>query len=197
MVLNDISYDEIYYTDGGDIGGYNNYNGNSNMLKTYAQLIVELQNNGIDVIGRKVLDIGCAHGFLVQYLVSLGIDAYGIDSSEYAISQASPEIADRLILGDVTVEDDFKRAKALAGLTKNNDKFDLIIDQDMIVCLNDIDAKTCCDLAKKYGNYVIHFMGNSPSLSQWYNYHTIEEWIALSGMSPKEKWYPKPGWSES
>lgn len=191
-----VVYDETYYTDGGDLGGYDTYDGNPNMLKTYAKLIENLASNGIDVTGRKVLDIGCAHGFLVEYLVSLGIDAYGMDSSEYAISQVPEGISDRIILGDITVEDDYKQIKVSAGLTKKNDKFDLIIDQNVIICLNDTDAKTCCDLAKDYGDYVIHFVNDDPSISQWYNHHTIEEWIALAGMSPQEKWFPLSTWSE-
>ncbi len=191
-----ILYDEHYFTDGGEVGGYTNYNGNIYQLKTYAQLITRLGELSVGIVGKKVLDVGCAHGFLVKYLVSLGVDAYGMDTSEYAVSQVPPEIVDRIILGDATIEADFIRAKELAGLTKKNDKFDLIIDQETIVCLNDVNAKIYCDLSKKYGNYLIHFMVDSPHISQWYNYHTIDEWITLSGLSPKEKWYAKPGWSE-
>lgn len=191
-----VVYDETYFTDGGDLGGYDNYNGNPNMLKTYAKLIEELTSNGIDVTGRKVLDIGCAQGFLVEYLVSQGIDAYGMDSSVYALSQVPEEIADRIMLGDITASADYARIKELAGLTKKNDKFDLIIDQNVIICLNDADAIICCDLLKDYGDYVIHFVNDQPSIAEWYNHHTIEEWIALVGMSPTEKWFPLPTWSE-
>ena len=42
--------------------------------------------------GKKVLEIGCAKGFVVEDLRELGIDAYGLDVSEYAISQASEKI---------------------------------------------------------------------------------------------------------
>jgi len=47
----------------------------------------------------RVLDIGCAKGFLVKDLLSLGIDAYGIDVSKYALSNCEPEVLDRLYLG--------------------------------------------------------------------------------------------------
>ena len=36
----------------------------------------------------KVLDIGCAKGFLVYALRKLGVEAYGIDISEYAVSHS-------------------------------------------------------------------------------------------------------------
>jgi len=45
---------------------------------------------------KTVLDIGCAYGELVKSLVKLGVDAYGIDGSDYAISHADPFIRDRL-----------------------------------------------------------------------------------------------------
>ena len=47
----------------------------------------------------KVLDIGCAKGFLVKDLVDLGIDAYGLDISKYAIENAQLDIKDRLTVG--------------------------------------------------------------------------------------------------
>ena len=39
--------------------------------------------------GARVLDIGCAKGFLVQAFRDLGVEAYGIDISAYAISQSA------------------------------------------------------------------------------------------------------------
>src|SRR5436189_1421332 len=35
--------------------------------------------------GDRVLDIGCAKGFLVKDLITLDIDAYGVDISRYAL----------------------------------------------------------------------------------------------------------------
>ena len=45
---------------------------------------------------KRVLDIGCAEGRLVEELSKLGIDAYGIDGSSYALSQANPTINDKV-----------------------------------------------------------------------------------------------------
>ncbi len=45
---------------------------------------------------RRVLDVGCARGLLVQALVGEGIEAYGSDISETAIASAHPEVRDRL-----------------------------------------------------------------------------------------------------
>jgi SAM-dependent methyltransferase len=52
-----------------------------------AQRIVE------EIAPRTVLDAGCAMGFLVEALRRRGVEAYGIDVSEYAIRQAHADIA--------------------------------------------------------------------------------------------------------
>src|SRR5262245_195872 len=41
---------------------------------------------------RRVLDVGCAKGFLVESLRDRGVEAFGIDISEYAISEVRPDI---------------------------------------------------------------------------------------------------------
>jgi|TARA_B100001964_G_C14152506_1_gene562739 SAM-dependent methyltransferase len=47
----------------------------------------------------KVLDIGCGKGFLVKDLLNLGIDAYGIDVSQYALENCEKEVVGRLKIG--------------------------------------------------------------------------------------------------
>jgi SAM-dependent methyltransferase len=49
--------------------------------------------------GMKVLDIGCAKGFLVKDLLDRGLDAFGLDVSRYALLHCPPDIAGRLHLG--------------------------------------------------------------------------------------------------
>jgi len=44
----------------------------------------------------RTLDVGCAKGFLVKALDELGVDAYGVDPSTYAVSNAHPDIADKI-----------------------------------------------------------------------------------------------------
>ena len=45
---------------------------------------------------KTVLDVGCAYGELVKGLVDLGIEAYGIDGSDYAINNSEPSIRPKL-----------------------------------------------------------------------------------------------------
>lgn len=59
----------------------------------------------------RVLDIGCGKGFIVHDLMKLvpGLDARGIDVSEYAIENAMPEVKDRLTVAharELPFEDD-------------------------------------------------------------------------------------------
>lgn len=50
--------------------------------------------------GSKVLDVGCAKGFLVKDLRDLGINAYGVDISRYAIENCHPKVEKYLQVGD-------------------------------------------------------------------------------------------------
>jgi len=48
---------------------------------------------------RTALDAGCAMGFLVEALRERGVEAYGVDISEYAISQVHPSVKPYLPAG--------------------------------------------------------------------------------------------------
>jgi ubiquinone/menaquinone biosynthesis C-methylase UbiE len=51
--------------------------------------------------GDRVLDVGCAKGFLVYDLMKVcpGLEAFGLDISEYALMNCIPEVVGRLHLG--------------------------------------------------------------------------------------------------
>jgi SAM-dependent methyltransferase len=52
--------------------------------------------------GMRVLDIGCAKGFLVRDLMSAcpGLEVFGLDISDYALLHSHPEVVGRLHLGN-------------------------------------------------------------------------------------------------
>lgn len=70
--------------------------------------------------GDRVLDIGCAKGFLVKDLMTVcpGLDVRGIDISRYAIENSEPEIRDRLVVGDAR-ELPFKTGEFKAAICIN------------------------------------------------------------------------------
>ena len=58
----------------------------SPLFQRFADHIVQ------DFAPKNVLDIGCAFGYMVKYLRERGVEAWGIDTSTYAISQADDKI---------------------------------------------------------------------------------------------------------
>jgi len=50
--------------------------------------------------GDRVLDVGAAKGFLVHDVLTEGLDAYGLDISEYALMDCHPNVIGRLHLGN-------------------------------------------------------------------------------------------------
>jgi SAM-dependent methyltransferase len=89
-----MEFGEIYF-DGPREYGYGGYRYDGRW-KPVAQDIV---NHFELKPGDRVLDIGCAKGFLVKDLLELGIDAFGIDVSKYALIHCEPEVIGRLQIG--------------------------------------------------------------------------------------------------
>jgi SAM-dependent methyltransferase len=67
-----------------------------NLFSSFAQRIQE------DINPSSVLDAGCAMGFLVEKLRERGIEAWGVDISEYAIGEVAPSIKEYCWVGSVT-----------------------------------------------------------------------------------------------
>lgn len=88
-------YGELYF-DGPRDYGYGGYRYDGRW-RPVAQDIVD--HFGLKQ-GDRVLDVGCAKGFLVKDLLELGIDAYGLDVSEYALMHCEPEVVGRLQIGN-------------------------------------------------------------------------------------------------
>lgn len=49
-----------------------------------------------------LLDVGCGEGYYVRDALEEGIDAYGIDTSSYAVENALDEVKDRISFGSIT-----------------------------------------------------------------------------------------------
>lgn len=93
-------FDEDYYLRGKESGKslYENYRWMPNLTLTMVRCLADhLEIEMSDV----VMDFGCARGYVVRALVELGYDAYGIDISEWAISNCDDSVKDRLVLSSV------------------------------------------------------------------------------------------------
>jgi len=90
-------FDEKYFEQGAGLVNSRIYNldNTSKYLNSIANTIHQVLNPSNE------LDIGCAKGYLVEIFDRLGIDAYGIDISEYAVSQACTKIKNKLRIVDI------------------------------------------------------------------------------------------------
>jgi len=79
-----LQYGREYYEGYGDIG-YSR----ENWLEFFRQIADEI---ACRLRPRTVLDVGCAKGFLVECLRDRGVQAHGVDISEYAISEVRPDV---------------------------------------------------------------------------------------------------------
>ncbi|MDH3324467.1 MAG: methionine biosynthesis protein MetW, partial [Candidatus Peregrinibacteria bacterium] len=86
------NYDAEYFENGIASGksGYQDYRWMPERTIKFAHKIIK--ELGLRD-GDKVLDFGCAKGYLVKAFRILDIDAYGCDISRYAISEADKDIA--------------------------------------------------------------------------------------------------------
>ncbi len=92
-------YDEDYYERGVETGKscYSNYRWLPELTIPMAMVLIDTL--GIRP-GQRVLDFGCAKGFVTRALRMLHRNAHGIDISAYAISQATEDIRPHVTLVD-------------------------------------------------------------------------------------------------
>ncbi len=90
------NYNEEYFENGITSGksGYQDYRWMPERTIKFAHKIIK--ELGLRD-GDRVLDFGCAKGYLVKAFRILDIDAYGCDISEYAMSEADKDIAPYLV----------------------------------------------------------------------------------------------------
>jgi hypothetical protein len=104
-------YDMDYFENGVQkrISGYTSYHWRPEYVLPLANKIKEKYG----YLG-KVLDYGCAKGYLVKALRLLSVEAYGYDISEYAIQTADPKV------------------KEYCSTTFPTEKFDMVIAKDVL-----------------------------------------------------------------
>lgn len=88
-----------------------------------------------------VLDAGCAWGFLVERLRARGVEAYGIDISEYAISQVHPDIQPYCRVGSIT--EPFPQT------------YDLIVSIEVLEHMQPADAERAVENFSKHSDQIV------------------------------------------
>ncbi len=105
----ELGYSKEYYDAYHSGGDSVNYLESPEIMETQTNLaadIIKLLHPG------KMLDVGCACGYLVSALRNTGVDAYGTDASAYAIEHVRPEHRDffcRGVLPDLVLPDSFPK----------------------------------------------------------------------------------------
>jgi ubiquinone/menaquinone biosynthesis C-methylase UbiE len=89
-------YGELYF-DGPRELGYGGYRYDGRWIPIAEDII---RHFGLKA-GDRVLDVGCAKGFLVKDLMTVlpGLEVFGLDISEYALMHCEPDVVGRLHLG--------------------------------------------------------------------------------------------------
>src|SRR5712692_1190514 len=89
-------YGELYF-DGPRKYGYGGYRYDGRWIPVAEDMVKHYDLKS----GDRVLDVGCGKGFLVKDLLKVcpGIEAFGLDISEYALMHCEPEVIGRLHLG--------------------------------------------------------------------------------------------------
>ncbi|NQW10035.1 MAG: class I SAM-dependent methyltransferase [Alphaproteobacteria bacterium] len=89
-------YGEMYF-DGPREYGYGGYRYDGRWVPIAEDMIAHF---GLKP-GMRVLDVGCAKGFLVKdFMIACpGLEAFGLDISDYAMKHCEPEVVGRLHLG--------------------------------------------------------------------------------------------------
>jgi 2-polyprenyl-3-methyl-5-hydroxy-6-metoxy-1,4-benzoquinol methylase len=96
-----------------------------------------------------ILDLGCGNGYLVNYLIEQGYNAYGTDASEKGIAIAQKTNADHFYVQDLS--------SGTLPLQLQSIQFDTIISTEVIEHLYDPEAfiKFCRQQLKKDGEVII------------------------------------------
>jgi SAM-dependent methyltransferase len=113
---------------------------------------------------RTVLDVGCAKGFLVELLRKRGVEAFGFDISEFAISQIAPEIRPYCTVSSVT--------------EPLNRDYDLVVRQEILehVSLQEADL-AIANICEHTFNILFSSSFSDFSEPTHINVHSTEFWI--------------------
>lgn len=180
MVLNPSEYDASYF-DGAlqtlkHNAGYSYYKRwkrykGENSLGEYWKDKAKKLFDKYFLLKKKVLEIGCAKGFIVEDLREFGVDCYGLDVSSYAIGEASDSVKPFLTVGD---------ARTILSKYKDNE-FDMVFSLRFLEC---VDEKDLPDLILEM---------NRISKSQ---FHIIDEVSMSSYVEQPLNWWAKLKFSQ-
>ncbi|MBO0869785.1 MAG: class I SAM-dependent methyltransferase [Micromonosporaceae bacterium] len=165
-------YDRDYY-DGDGKSNYDEYTFESSPFANHADAIARMIEHYR--LSGPVLDIGCAKGYLVYMLRQRGIEAYGVDWSEYATASASADVRP------------FLRCASALDLPYPDGYFGLAVSFDVLEHLDDCAARRALAEAARVSRSQLHQV-NTGRLAEWL-YETdsshclkysLQEWTGMA-----------------
>jgi predicted TPR repeat methyltransferase len=117
---------------------------------------------------KKVLEIGCAKGFLVKDLRDMGVDAYGLDVSPYAIGEAEDGMAPHLYTGDARTY--------LSNFSRN--EFDVVFSLRFLECIAEADLPGLVSEMNRISKLQFHEIDVDPN-PDYYVVQPLSWWASL------------------
>jgi len=170
-ILRPSEYDASYFDGNKQVlrhnAGYSSYerwfrNEGENSQGEHFRDIAKALFDRYQLAGRKVLEIGCAKGFIVKDLRDFGADAYGIDVSQYAIDNAEDEVKPFLTVADARTH--------LANYRTN--EFDFVFSLRFFECLTDTELDALIPELNRIGRKQYHRFGTSEKADFYVNRDT-------------------------
>jgi SAM-dependent methyltransferase len=112
-----------------------------------------------------VLVVGCGFGFMVQEFLDLGLQAWGIDVSPYAVEN---RVTPRVVYGNI-----LDLSECQLG------EFATLFTEDLLPCLNNDEVLICARNCQALSPIVIHLVTVQGEALQL-NYHSTAEWMNLT-----------------
>lgn len=121
--------------------------------------------NRHQLAGKKVLELGCAKGFVVEDLRNIGVNAYGLDISSYAIGEATEAIKPYLTVGD-----------ARTYLTNySNREFDAVFSLRFLECIPEANLPGLVTQINRISKFSFHVIDEQPN-PDFYTTQPLEWW---------------------
>lgn len=186
-------YFEGHRVDNPHPAGYSYYRRDLLPFDSYADFMAsEIRADGIDLSGVKILVVGCAYGYPVEYLIDeWGVDAYGMDISSWAVQQADSAIAygDRIYQGDIRSSRDLQNIRQQTP----GGRFRVVFVECVLECLTDSEAQTAAENARSEAQistyHRVWTADGSDLNSEWYNDKDLAEWQSLCDPTGRDRWY--------
>ena len=180
-VLDPSEYDESYFDGASSTyqhnAGYSKYkrwrrwdlgsdeNKRESEDEFFKDIANEMFKKNFDYTGKKVLDIGCAYGFIVEDLRNMGVDAWGIDVSQYAYDKASDEVKPYLTVADARTH--------LTTYSKN--EFDAVFSRYFLECISDEDLPDLIEEMNRISKFQLHIVMKHGK-EEYYNIKDAAGW---------------------